>query len=240
MSRQSASFACPPPSTCSPSFRALPALITLYGEGRGFRVAWLLEEMGLPYRLRDVDLLTGVENDPEFLAVNPAGYIPALVDGDATLVESIAIMEYLIARYGPTPLAPAPSDPGFPAYQQFLHLGEAGLMMPMYMTRLSRVIAPEAERNDWTAREGVEIFKSRLALVTRQLNKTPYLAGETFTAADISVAYTLIWVRRCKLFDLAEPELAYIQRTTARDGYKRTMAACHATRGWAEQVEAAG
>lgn len=214
-------------------------MITVYGEGRGFRVVWLLEEMGLPYRLRDVDLLKGVENDAEFLAVNPAGYIPALVDGEATLVESIAIMEYLIARYGPTPLAPAPAEPRFAAYQQFLHLGEAGLMMPMYMTRLSRALAPEAERNDWTARQGVEIFKSRLALVSRQLARTPYLAGDTFTAADISVAYALIWVRRSGLFDLAEPELAYIQRTTGRDGYKRAMAACHATRGWAEQVEGA-
>src|ERR1700722_6760242 len=214
-------------------------MITVYGEGRGFRVVWLLEEMGLPYRLRDVDLLAGVQNDTEFLAVNPAGYIPALVDGEATLVESVAIMEYLIARYGPTPLAPAPAAANFPAFQQFLHLGEAGLMMPMYMTRLSRVLAPEAERNDWTAREGVEIFKSRLALVTRQLPRTPYIAGDVFTAADISVAYTLIWVQRCKLFDFAEPELAYIQRTSARDAYTRTMAACHATRGWAEQVETA-
>lgn len=214
-------------------------MITVYGEGRGFRVVWLLEEMGLPYRLRDVDLLAGVENDAEFLAVNPAGYIPALVDGEATLVESLAIMEYLIARYGPTALAPPPGDPNFPAYQQFLHLGEAGLMMPMYMARLSQAVAPKGERNDWTAREGVEIFRSRLALVTRQLARTPYLAGETFTAADISVAYTLVWVRRCGLFDLGEPELAYIQRTTAREGYRRAMAACHATRGWAEQVEAA-
>ena len=84
-------------------------MITIYGEGRGFRVIWLLEEMGLPYRLRSVDLLAGVENDPEFLAINPGGFIPALVDGDVTMVESIAIMEYLLARYGDkskTPLAP--------------------------------------------------------------------------------------------------------------------------------------
>ncbi len=66
-------------------------------------------------------------HDPEFLAINPAGFIPAIQDGDVTMVESIAIMEYLMARYGPTPLAPAPHDPTFPAYQQFLHLGEAGL-----------------------------------------------------------------------------------------------------------------
>lgn len=105
-------------------------MITVFGEGRGFRVVWLLEEMGLPYRLRPVDLLGEVEHDAEFLAINPAGFIPAIRDGEVTMVESIAIMEYLMARHGPTPLAPDPHDPAFPAYQQFLHLGEAGLAAP--------------------------------------------------------------------------------------------------------------
>ena len=214
-------------------------MITVYGEGRGFRVVWLLEEMGLSYRLRSVDLLADVTRDTEFMAVNPAGYIPALVDGDVTMVESIAIMEYVIARYGPTSHAPHPADPNFPAYQQFLHLGEAGLMMPMYLARLSRVLAPENERNDWSARNAIEIFKSRLLLVERQLARSPYLAGDTFTAADISVGYSLIWVKRCKLFDFGEVELAYINRLTARDGYQRAMAACHDTRRWAERAEAA-
>lgn len=214
-------------------------MITVYGEGRGFRVVWLLEELGLPYRLRGVDLLADVRKDAEFMAVNPAGYIPALVDGEAKMVESIAIMEYLIARYDAVSLARLPGDPDFPAYQQFLHLGEAGLMMPMYLARLSQVLAPENERNDWSARNAAEIFKSRLGLVTRQLARSPYLAGDTFTAADISVGYSLIWVKRCKLFDFDEIELAYIERLTARDGYKRTMAACHDTRSWAEQTDAA-
>ena len=100
-------------------------MITVFGEGRGFRVVWLLEEMELSYQLRPVDLLAGVEEDAEFLAINPAGFIPAIQDGDVTMVESIAIMEYLMARYGPTPLAPDPHDPAFPAYQQFLHLGRS-------------------------------------------------------------------------------------------------------------------
>jgi glutathione S-transferase len=90
-------------------------MITVYGEGRGFRVVWLLEEMDLPYRVRQVDLLSGIENDAEFLAINPAGFIPAIVDGDTVMVESIAIMEYLLARHGPSPLAPAPSDADYPA-----------------------------------------------------------------------------------------------------------------------------
>ena len=66
-------------------------MITVWGEGRGFRVVWLLEEMGLAYRLRPVDLQAGVEEDAEFQAINPAGFIPAIQDGDVTMVESIAI-----------------------------------------------------------------------------------------------------------------------------------------------------
>lgn len=72
-------------------------MITVFGEGRGFRVVWLLEEMGLPYRLRPVDLAAGVQDDTEFLDINPGGFIPAMRDGDVVMVESIAIMEYLQA-----------------------------------------------------------------------------------------------------------------------------------------------
>jgi len=115
-------------------------MITVFGEGRGFRVVWLLEEMGLAYRLRDVDLLAGVENDPKFLAINPAGFIPAIQDGDITMVESIAIMEYLMARHGPTPLAPDPHDPAFPAYQQFLHLARPA-SQPRSISSAARAIS---------------------------------------------------------------------------------------------------
>jgi glutathione S-transferase len=207
-------------------------MITVFGEGRGFRVVWLLEEMGLPYRLRPVDLLAGVEKDAEYLAINPAGYIPAIQDGDVTMVESIAIMEYLMARYGPTPLAPDPHDPAFPAYQQFLHLGEAGLAASMYFVVVSRNLAPEAERRNWGASKALEVFESRLGLVTRQLTRFPYLAGETFTAADISVTYALQFARRGGDIALGEAEQAYIARTSGREAYKRAMETCQATKAW--------
>jgi glutathione S-transferase len=211
-------------------------MITLYGEGRGFRVAWLLEEMGLPYRLRPVDLLAGVEHDPEFLAINPAGFIPALRDGETIMVESIAIMEYLIARYGPTPLAPDPKDPALAAYQQFLHLGEAGLSGPINAVFVSRHIAPEGQRDDWTAGWALETFESRLGLVRRQLERSDYLAGERFTAADISVTYALQSAQRTVGYTLGEVERAYIARSTGRDSYRRAMDACAATKAWVGEL----
>lgn len=206
--------------------------ITVFGEGRGFRVVWLLEEMGLPYALRPVDLLAGAANDPEFLAVNPAGFIPALVDGDVTMVESIAIMEYLTARYGPTPLAPEPTDSKFPLYQQFLHLGEAGLMGFLFFVFADRVLAPEGERHSWTGNFAQELFESRRGLVARQLAHAPFMAGDRFTAADISVTYALEFGKRNCGVTLYEAERKYIARTTARDGYARAMNACKDTKAW--------
>lgn len=209
-------------------------MITVFGEGRGFRVVWLLEEMGLAYRLRPVDLLDGVEQDIEFLEINPAGFIPAIRDGETIMVESIAIMEYLLARHGPTPLAPGADDPAFPAYQQFLHLGEAGLAMPINVGVASRILASEAERDNWGARWALGVFESRLGLVRRQLARAPFMAGDRFTAADISVTYALEFAQRTGSFTLGEAELTYVARTTEREAYRRAMDSCQATKAWVE------
>jgi glutathione S-transferase len=212
--------------------------ITVFGEGRGFRVIWLLEEMGLTYQLRPVNLLAGAANDPEFLAVNPAGFIPALVDGDVTMVESIAIMQYLVDRYGPTPLAPEPQDPSFPLYQQFLHLGEAGLMGLLFFVFADRVLAPEAARHSWTGNFAEELFESRRGLVARQLARSPYMAGDSFTAADISVTYALEFGKRTCGLTLDQTEQDYLARTTVRDGYVRAMDACKDTKAWVASMAA--
>jgi glutathione S-transferase len=209
-------------------------MITVYGEGRGFRVVWLLEEMGLAYRLRPVDLAAGVQDDTEFLAINPGGFIPAIRDGDVVMVESIAIMEYLMARYGPTPLAPDSQAAAFPAYQQFLHLGEAGLAASIYFVGGARNFAPQAERENWSAGQALRVFESRLRLVTRQLERSPFLAGEAFTAADISVYYALQLARGFGGVLLAQTEQAYMARISERDAFRRALETCRATRAWLE------
>ena len=203
-------------------------MITVFGgqTSRSMRVVWVMEEMGLEYRVRQVDMLAA-EQDPEFLAVNPANYIPAIQDGDVTMVESIAIMEYLMGRYGPTPLAPAPSDRAFPAYQQFLHLGEAGLATLMMPVVVSRFMAPEAERENWGAQWALACVKKRLKLVALQLARAPYMAGEAFTAADISVTYALQLGRNHGGVVLGEAEEAYLARTTGRDAFRRAMERSH-------------
>lgn len=201
-------------------------MITVFGGGtsRSLRVAWLLEEMGLPYAIRPVDLLSGVE-DAEFLDANPAGYIPVLRDGDVTMVESIAMMEYLMARHGPTPLAPSATDPAFPAYQQFLHLGEAGLAALMMVVVVSGFLAPEDQRDNWGATWARANVGKRLGLVSQRLQQTPYMAGDRFTAADISVAYALRLGRQHRVFELGERETGYLERMLDREACRRALAA---------------
>jgi glutathione S-transferase len=211
-------------------------MITLYGEGRGFRVAWLLEELGLPYRLRQVDLLNDIESDTEFLAVNPGGFIPAIVDGDVTMVESIAILQYLLARHGPTPLAVEPGDPAYPSYLLFLHMGEAGLAGPINAIVATLILGPEDDRDNTTTRWALRTFESRLGLVTRQLARSPYMAGDRFTAADISVTYALQFAERTIRYTLGEAEREYLARTTSRDAYRRAMDACPGTKAWAASL----
>lgn len=203
-------------------------MITVWGgqTSRSIRAVWVLEEMGLPYRVQQVDMLA-VEKDPAWLAVNPGNFLPALQDGGVTMVESVAIMEYLMGRYGPTPLQPAPDDPAFPAYQQFLHMGEAGLATLMMVPLVSGFIAPEGERDNWGARWARGCVERRLLLVRRQLAGAPYMAGDRFTAADISVAYALKLGANHAGFVLRDAEQAYLARTTGRDAYKRAFDRSH-------------
>ena len=199
-------------------------MITVFGgsTSRSLRVTWLMEEMGLPYRIRPVNMLAE-EEDAEFLAVNPARFIPVMLDQGVTMVESSAIMEYLMARYGPTPLAPAPDDPIFPAYQQFLHLGEAGLATLLMIPLVSRQFGPEAERDNWGAGLALEMAQRRQKLVRRKLAHATHIAGERFTAADISVTYALQLGGNYAGLVLDDTELAYLERTSGRPAYQRAL-----------------
>lgn len=204
-------------------------MITIFGgsTSRSLRVVWLAEEMGLPYRVRPVDMLSDVP-DEEFLAANPAGYIPVLQDGDVTMVESIGIMEYLMARHGPTPLQVATDDPAFPAYQQFLHLGEAGLATLMMIIIMCRHFAPESERQNWAIGQSERWIEGRRKLVRRQLERGPWMSGDSFTAADISVSYGLHLGQKAAGLTLEPIEQAYLDRALDRGAYRRALEASNA------------
>ena len=201
-------------------------MIRIYGGGgtRSLKVAWMAEEMGLDYEIRPVKLFTGVP-DEEFDELNPGGFVPAMVDGEVRMIESVAIMEYLAARYGPTPLAPPPESPNFPAYQQYLHYGEASLGGPLAVVLGTRFLAPEEEKQNWGAMAAIETVVRRSAVAARTLKSSPYLAGEAFTAADISVSYVLNLGVFLGFSDRYDPVIGeYLKRVQERPAYKAAVA----------------
>jgi glutathione S-transferase len=201
-------------------------MITVYGgwPTRSQRVVWLLEEMKRPYSLRLVDLRNRGA-DAELQSANPAGFLPVLFDGEVRIVESIAIMEYLLARYGLADLAPGPSDGAFACYQQFLHLGEAGLAAQLNVVVASKFFAPESERDNFGAKMAVHFFLNRLSIVAAQLEISAYLAGDAFTAADISVCYALELGGRLGLATHYSPAIVdYMRRLSERPAYQRALA----------------
>lgn len=201
-------------------------MIAVYGSfpTRSLRVMWALEELGIDYEMRPVDLRKRME-DAEFITINPSGFLPAMRDGDVTMVDSIAILEYINARYGNGRLAPQPNEAAFPLYQQFLHLGESGLAAYLNIIVGSKFMAPENEKDNFGARMAERMFFNRLELVSRRLSGAPMMAGNDFTAADISVTYALGMAERLGLAGKFGAEIAdYRARMAARPAFRRASA----------------
>lgn len=201
-------------------------MIEVFGAppSRALRVIWMLEEMGLDYSVRPVDFANRFK-DREFMAINPAGFLPAVRDGDVTMFESAAILDYLGRKYGPTPLCLTKEDPNWPLYLQYLHFGEASLTAPMNVTIASRWMAPEAEKDNFGARVAVDMAVQRSRAVAKQLEKTPYVAGQVFTAADISVSYFMGFMTAFEAVDRLDPLIIdYYERLKTRPAYQRAAA----------------
>lgn len=202
-------------------------MITVYGTPptRSMRVIWMLEEMGLPYEVKPVEFETRLQNR-EFLEASPTGAFPGFRDGDIRLMESCAILEYLGAKYGPTPLVPKPGDPSYPAYLSYLHFGEASLCAPLNVTIATRFFAPDDQKQNWGAQHAIEMFVRKSAALAAPLRKSPYVAGDTFTAADISCGFAVALARFLGFDDRLDPTLNdYAARLAQRPAYQRTSAA---------------
>jgi glutathione S-transferase len=182
----------------------------------------MLEEMGLDYEV----VKTGFPpTDPEFLAANPTRTLPLFLDGDVRLTESIAILQYLAERYGPTELSVKGSEAGFADYLQFLEVGEATLATPLTATVRTRFLAPADQKTNWTVENCREVFLDRLQLVTHQLEAHEFMAADRFTAADISVGYALGFGEGLRLGRHYAPSLAaYWTRLQGRPAFQRAMA----------------
>jgi glutathione S-transferase len=202
-------------------------MITLYhcAAARSFRPLWTLEELGLPYQLRMLPFPPRVFAK-EYLGINPLGTIPLLLDGETRMTESAGIAQYLVSRYGPTPLAVDVDEPDYGAFINWLHFGEATLTFPQTLVLRYTQLEPEERRSPQVATDYTKWFLGRLRAVEAATAKSDTLCAGRFTAADISVGYALLLAQRIGLSrDFGPAVAAYWQRLQARDGFRRAVEA---------------
>ena len=188
---------------------------------RSLRVVWLAEEMGIPYEVKPEQF---GQPSPEFLAANPTGAFPAIRDGEVGMGESTAIMQYVADAYGPTPLALKPGDRRYADYLQFLTFGEASMAAYLNPVLMTRFMAPDDQKQNFTVDAAKNLFRGRLKALDAQLEKGEHMAGD-FTAADISVGYALGLGEMLEISADYSPKLQdYYARLQARPAYQRAAA----------------
>lgn len=203
---------------------------------RSLRPLWLLEELGLPYRLVVLPFPPRV-HAKQFLASNPLGTVPLLREGSMQLSESVAMLEYILARHAPhSRMAVGAAEPAFGSYVNLLHHGEATLTVPQTMVLRYRFHEPPERRSPQVADDYERWFGARLRLVDSILSRAQaeavgdderYLCGR-FTAADISVGYALLLARRVGLDGRFSPALrTYVDVLQKRPGLQRALAVEH-------------
>ena len=201
-------------------------MIKLYhcADARSFRVLWALEELALPYELEVVPF------PPRFRVegykdLNPLGTVPACFIDGALMTESAAIPHVLATKFGPSDLAVATDDPAYPAYMNFLFMGEATLTFPQTIhLRYTRLEPPE-RRLAQAAEDYALWFGARLRAAETMLQGEFACAGR-FTMADISLGYAVMLAQAIGLEEQVTPAMsAYLGRLSERAGFQRAKAA---------------
>jgi glutathione S-transferase/3-isopropylmalate dehydratase len=189
---------------------------------RSFRILWLCEEMGVPYETAEASFRSPSE---DFVRVNPLRTIPALVDGDVSMIESVAMMIYIMAKYGPTDLEVKASEPGYSDYLQFLLFGEAGTAAYGNPLVATRYLAPDDQKQNWTAGYLKTTLIKRLDFVADRVAGKAYAAANRFTAADISLAYIASGAKFAGIEgELPQAFRAYCEGLAQRPAFQRAAA----------------
>ena len=204
-------------------------MATLYHvpTSRSLRVLWTLEEIGATVEVKSLGVRPRLQ-EPEYLAINPAGTLPALIDGDRAIYESLAICEYLAARHG-SDLIVAPDEPERPEFVQWLLYGEATLQAPLSATarvRRIRNTTPEMQAGiDAVLSDARHSLSMRVKLLEQRLEGRDFLVAGRMTLADISVGYPLNNMGKPDFASLLGPRAtAYRERLLARPAFQRAAA----------------
>lgn len=200
------------------------ALTLFHSPGtRSIRALWLLEEMALPYALKSKEYDGAYFASDEFRAINPMGKVPALYDDGALIIESTAIMEYLLERHGPSPLAATSENPEYSVYLQWLHMAEGGMANYIAVSfGHATGRSPYQVSDEFDAYCRYQITKA-LEMLESHLKGRDFLLQSGFSAADISLGYTLFFAKVCTGTKFTETVATYFNRLAARPAFQKAM-----------------
>ncbi len=188
---------------------------------RSVRAVWLLEELELPYEVENYKLGDPSMRSPDYLKVHPMGRVPALEDGDVTIFESGAIVEYLLARHGNGRMRPAPDSANFPLYLQWLHYAEGMIMPPVNTIVVETILLPPERRNNDNVNRATKLLSRMLQAVDAHMEGREYIAGE-FSGADIMTGHACTVSKKLGAVVSDKPNVeAYIERCNSRPALQK-------------------
>lgn len=183
---------------------------------RAAGTVWMLEEIGVPYEIRHVDILKGAQKAPEILALNPMGKLPILTDGEVVVTEAAAIGLYLADRYAYGTLAPRVDDPARATYLRW-SLFAPSVVEPGSMAKAAGWPVKESQAG-WGSHQAM------LSAMESALAGRSFLLGDTFSMADVIFGGTLRYMLMVKMLEPRASFTAYTERLAARPALQRADA----------------
>ena len=201
---------------------------------RSQRILWMLEELGLDYEIKPYKREPSMMAPASLRSVHPLGKSPVISDGDKTIAESGAILEYLSQTYGGGKFTPAVGTPEWLRYTYFMHYAEGSLMpllfmklvfsrlpsrVPIFMRPVARAIASGADKTLLGPQIG-----NHFAFLESELSGRDWFAGPAFTAADIQMSFPIEAASARAGLGGRMPRLhGFLDRIHARPAYKRAL-----------------
>lgn len=208
-------------------------MITIYHleTSRSERIIWLMEELGLPYDLQRFPRDASMRAGEAYRALHPRGKSPIIRDGDTVLIESGAIVEYVISRYGDGRLSASVGAPEYARYLQWLHFAEGTVMTQFLVELFLRRSTANPDRSQAFVDSIGERTLDILTFIDNELEGQAYFAGREFTAADIMMVYCFGMAGDFLNVDMTRyPNIAaYLGRIAQRPAYRKAMAIANPT-----------
>jgi len=189
---------------------------------RSMRVVWLLAELGLPCERITLPFSMAGLRTPEYLAISPLGRVPCLVDGELTLFESLAILQYLCERYDDGRLHRAPGHPERMAWLQWLHYGETVAVHAASLVQQRVFIAPEQRSPVVVKLESRRLYRA-VEVLDRHLEGRDYLLASGFSAVDVAVGYSVHLGRQLAALDDLPRAADWYARLAARPAFRAAL-----------------